>query len=154
MKKVAMIVFLSVIILTKGHACDCDWMGDFFQASKRMGFIVKVKILNKSRCNNDFDEKMNVDILKVFKGVEKKSSIVVWGDNGMDCRPYISYFEEGECYYLALNKFSEDYEQISCGELYLKISDDKVMGNSQTRNDLPQISGMSIVEFEQILSKK
>ncbi|MEO1052476.1 MAG: hypothetical protein AAFX87_17725 [Bacteroidota bacterium] len=143
------IVLMILFRLTMGSiaGCDCNWMGDFFQASKEMDFVVRAKIVERIVDENGLYRKMKVEIEEVFKGTENRKIIMIWGDGGADCRPYISYFDVGERYYLARSYIDGDYEQINCGELYLKVDDGKVWGDPSVGKELSQISGMSETLF-------
>ena len=39
---------------------------------------------------------MTVEIIKKYKGKETRKTIKIWGDNGAECRPYISNFKIGD----------------------------------------------------------
>jgi hypothetical protein len=145
---------LLITVSSSGYSCDCDWFGDFFKASRRMDFVVKGEVVKKIQNQTGFSEKMEVEIIEIFKGIESKKTIVIWGDYGAACRPYISYFEVGCVYYFALLKYDDDYEQLNCGELYLKVDEGKVWGDPRVRPELPKISGMSEAEFTKMLRKK
>ena len=112
-----------------------------------MDLVVKVKVVGKIAGKDGFNESMYVEILEVYKGIEVKKKITVLGDKGAECRPSIDYFEISELYYLALLQHGGEYEQINCGELYLKIKDGRVWGDPGVRKELPQISGMSEGDF-------
>ena len=128
--------------------CSCGWVGDFFEMTKYTNLIVKVKVLEKFSENEDFNTKMRVEILTKFKGQESRESIIVTGDDGKECRPYIDYFELDSIYYLSLYNYESEYEQSNCGELYLSVVNGKVNGESGIREGLAQVGEMSVEEFE------
>ena len=39
---------------------------------------------------------MEVEIIEIYKGEETRKSVIVWGDIGNLCRPYLSAFKEGQ----------------------------------------------------------
>ena len=152
MKKTALIILF--LVSQAGFACDCDWIGDFFEASKKMDLVIKVQVISKIADEEGFNEKMTVEIIDRFRGEETKNIITVWGDGGADCRPYIDYFDIGDICYLALSKYGQEYEQINCGELFLKVISGKVIGNEGVRSELPQISRMTEIDFLARLKKQ
>ncbi|PWJ33239.1 hypothetical protein [Sediminitomix flava] len=110
------------MISHSSFACSCKWLGDFFEASKKMDLIVKAEVIEKLKEDEPFDTIMRIKILEKYKGNEEQNEILVYGDKGADCLAYISEFELGEVYYLALGKSlisNDKYLQGNCGELYL-----------------------------------
>jgi hypothetical protein len=113
---------------------------------------VKVRVLGLYKDHSDIHEKMEVEIMKTFKGNEKRKRIVVWGDNGMLCRPYIDNFKKGDTYYLALDPEGEDYEISVCGEYYLHVNNNQVnMQKNKPEEADPQ--PMAPGDFEQKLTE-
>ena len=149
-------LFVLVIIIFSSFqtfACDCGWGGDFFTTSQKADLVVKVIVTKKIKDTTDLNIKMEVEILQVFKGKESSKKIIVWGDNGAECRPYIDYFSIGKYYYLSLYKYGNEYEQLNCGEMYLEIKENKVIGETNVRKELPQIGEMTVNEFENKLKE-
>ena len=81
---------------------------------------------------------MEVEIVEVYKGTETRKKLVVWGDNGILCRPYLSQFDTGKYYVIAFYKASDgskghvhederptDYAISICGDYWLKVDTDK-----------------------------
>ena len=82
---------------------------------------------------------MEVEIIDVYKGKETRKTVIIWGDNGFLCRPYLSHFEQGEYYVIAFYKGSDgsktefahkkerptDYSISNCGEYWLKVDIEK-----------------------------
>ena len=86
-------IILSFIFTGTGIACDCNWAGDFLTAGVKQNLVVKVKIIGHHKHHQDINEKMTVEIIEKYKGKETRKTITVWGDNGMECRPYVDYFK-------------------------------------------------------------
>ena len=73
---------------------------------------------------------MTVEIIKKYKGSETRKQIIIWGDDGKLCRPYISNFKIGEYFLIAPDLIENpqstdekltDYEFFSCSTDYLKV---------------------------------
>ena len=74
---------------------------------------------------------MEVEIIDTYKGVESRKTVVVWGDPGNLCRPYLSQFKEGQYYVIAFNRNDEkedhifektnDYFISNCGTYWLNV---------------------------------
>ncbi|MGB0868901.1 MAG: hypothetical protein ACPGSD_04820 [Flavobacteriales bacterium] len=143
------IIILSVALFCLSSlACDCKWGGDFFTISNESDLVVKVRVINKIKGSSGFNTKMEVEVLECFKGDETRKVITILGDNGAECRPYIDYFNLGDTYYLSLYNFGDEYEQMNCGEMYLKLHDSRVINEMGVRKDLPQVGEMSSKAFE------
>jgi len=144
------LTFLILIFFNSFYlfACDCIWSGDFLTKAIKKELIVKVKIIEHMQNDAYFNEKVVVEIIEIFKGVEDRKRIVVWGDDGALCRPYVDYFKKDKEYYLALNKTNNDYYQSNCGEYFLKIEEEKVINDYIYNLQLPSVSNMDIKTFE------
>lgn len=129
------------------NACSCDWLGNFFNATEESELVVKVKVVEKLLGSSGFNEKMKVEIIETFKGTEERTTITILGDDGVECRPFIDYFDVGDICYLALLNYQDDYELFICGEFYLKLVNDQVIGDPDIREELPKTSGMTESEF-------
>lgn len=71
---------------------------------------------------------MKFEIIEKIRGIESRKILIVFGDNGADCRPYINEFKPNSEWILALNNFNGDYEISDCGEFYLPVKNGKVEG--------------------------
>jgi len=134
-------VLLSGIQISFG--CDCDPSPTFEDVSKTSKIVVLAKVLGYSAMKEinytDYHSKperqvkeavplsMNVEILTLFKGVELRDTITLWGDYGNLCRPYLNKFEVGKQYIFALfvgrnflvenyGESTDDYFVTNCGD--------------------------------------
>jgi hypothetical protein len=140
MKKI-LLTLTFIILMFSNHlfACDCDSKGSFFEVSKNSDFIALVKINKYLSFEYIYEEKtpmsMEVEIIQIFKGNETRKSIIVWGDNGILCRPYLSFFKIGEYYVIAFDKGldgtkghvhksekNNDYAISNCGTYWLNVN--------------------------------
>jgi hypothetical protein len=151
--KIVIALITIIFFSASSFACDCDWGGDFFTMIHQTDLVAKVRVTKKIKDANGFNTKMEVELMEVFKGQETRKKITIWGDDGKECRPYIDYFETEGVYYLSLYKYDNEYEQMNCGEMYLKIEGNNVLGEKGIRKDLPQVGKTTVQEFEQRLRK-
>lgn len=135
-----------------GISCKCGWGGNFLRVANHQDLIVKARILKFYKVHSDIYEKMEVEVLKIVKGRETRKKIMVWGDNGMLCRPYISTFKKGETYYLALGKEEKDYEISVCGQHWLQVTNDKVQ-LKKNEGDKEDPKPMTTAELEKALAE-
>jgi len=71
---------------------------------------------------------MEVEMIYKYKGKETRKNVIVWGDPGNLCRPYLSNFKEGQYYVIALSAVGKktpeekdtDYFISICGAYWLK----------------------------------
>ncbi len=128
-----------MLISFNSFACDCECDGDcsFSVIAQDNEFVALVKVIDYSsyldRQILGYDKKMplsmTVEIIKKYKGAESRQQITIWGDNGAQCRPYLSEFEIGECYLIAPAKITQDskigvkndYDFFSCSTDYLHV---------------------------------
>ena len=74
---------------------------------------------------------MEVEIIEVYKGIENRKTVTIWGDNGILCRPYLSEFKEGEYFVIAFyysksarsdsEEKDTDYFISICGAYWLNV---------------------------------
>ena len=151
----SIIITISIVFLSlASFACDCEWGGDFFTMANQSELVVKVKVIRKMKDSNGFNIKMEVEVLEVFKGQTNQKTIIVWGDYGADCRPYIDYFEVDCMYYLTPTNFKNDFEQLNCGEMYLQLENNKVIGEKGVNEKFLQVGEMDLSEFESKLKNR
>jgi hypothetical protein len=90
------------------YACSCMDTATFYQVashSKKVALVKVIKYLSfKEIYNKATPMSMEVEIIHIIKGAEQRKRVIIWGDNGMLCRPYLSVFKEGVMYVMALDK--------------------------------------------------
>ena len=138
-------------------ACDCNTQGEFLTVAPNTKLVALVK-LTKYLTFKDFYEKqtptsMAVEIIEVFKGKEKRISIIVYGDIGNLCRPYLSGFGIGKFYIIAFdpgldgsNGFTHPDEKLSdysisiCGEYWLNVDIENKFASGSVADNQKQIT--------------
>jgi|TARA_R110001599_G_scaffold24835_5_gene89440 hypothetical protein len=136
LKKVIILIFLSIFPFLKVLACSCGvaWNDSFSRTAQNSELVVLIKVLSFDEYLEDdilgYDGKMpysmTVEIIKKYKGKESRNKIKILGDDGILCRPYLSEFKVGN-YYLAAPlaiyaTSNTDYEFFSCRTDYLKVN--------------------------------
>ncbi|ULQ55843.1 hypothetical protein KJS94_14430 [Flavihumibacter rivuli] len=144
MRKATRLILTLSLLLTGqlSFACDCDSEGEFLTVAPKSEFVALVKVTKFLSFRNIYDKQtpmsMEVEIVDVYKGEEVRKKLVVWGDNGILCRPYLSQFDKGKYYVIAFFKASDgskghvhederptDYAISICGDYWLKVDKDK-----------------------------
>lgn len=138
-------------------ACDCTCDGDCsFTSVATRGFVALVKVMEYSEFL-EFEENeelkkmplaMKVEVIKKYKGEETRKIIQIWGDNGMLCRPYTSYFKIGKSYLIAPNKITGnsedgkagDYDFFVCETRFLDVDLEKRMVYGEYSKKIHKIS--------------
>jgi hypothetical protein len=140
------IKFISTFILLLtgqlSFACDCVSQGEFLTVAPKSEFVALVKVTKylsyKSIYERQTPMSMEVEVVEVYKGTETRKKLVVWGDNGILCRPYLSQFDTGKYYVIAFYQASDgskgyvhqderptDYAISICGDYWLKADMDR-----------------------------
>lgn len=90
---------------------------------------------------------MRVEILEVIAGSTETNTIEIWGDNGAQCRPYVTQFPIGTEWILGIGSdfapTNPTYVISVCGAYWLKVDNDQAIG----RIDSEEESQMSLVEL-------
>jgi len=135
------IVLFSIITLllfnTKALDCDCAYLGNFLEVAPKTDLVALVKV------RKQIDEtRMEVQIIEVIKGVEKRKNIIFWGDNGNQCLVYCSEFKINQEYLIAFYNHKkkkstekQEFEISSCGEYWLNIEKQKLKRVTISSND-------------------
>lgn len=162
MKQITAIFFIFFLISTSlTFACTCSSKENFLNVAPKSVFVALVEVKDYLSYKNIDDEKipmsMDVEILKVFNGEESRKRVVVWGDNGNLCRPYLSKFKLGEYYVIAffrgqvgteythIDEKETDFTISNCGEFWLKA-------DIKSRNAVSEISKFKTeISFENLL---
>ncbi len=135
----SIIIGLSVFLLTPtAYASSCLKSDrSFVQSAKQSQLAVRGKVIKYQWSKDDREQKgrlraMIVEVKEVLKGVTKLAKVTVWGDNGMQTRPYVTQFPIGTEWVLALSKdrWTQKGElAISvCGEYWLQVKGNNVVG--------------------------
>src|SRR5688572_19580500 len=112
-------ILLVVVLLfpVDASACSCTWSGPLLTVGPRTELIVRAKVLSYHA------SAMDVEVIEMLKGVSNSRRIRIWGDNGAQCRPYVSRFPIGTEWILAVSPNLEpesapagDYAISVCGE--------------------------------------
>ena len=135
MKQVIFVFLLLIFTALSGKtlACDCDYEGGFLTVAPNTDLVAVVTVKKFLTFKDIYNEKtpmsMEVEITEVILGEEKRKTIVIWGDNGALCRPYLSIFQEGSSYVMALsqpeiyaNESNTDYIISNCGRYWLNVT--------------------------------
>ena len=118
-------------IASSASACSCAVGGSFEDISGEADTIVRARVLehvfpDDSPHPNTIPTAMQVEVLEQVKGEVEGKQIVIAGDNGMLCRPYVSQFPvDTEWLFVIGPDFhsSEDEWAISvCGEHWKRLS--------------------------------
>jgi hypothetical protein len=108
------------------QACSCGGAPGFFTASARAEVVVRGKVLSYQ------SNSMEVEVREVFKGATQPAKIRIWGDNGMQCRPYVTQFPIGTEWVFAVSKEAgtpaSDYVISVCGDFWVRAEKDTVEG--------------------------
>jgi len=138
-------------------ACDCDYQGDFLKVVPNAKLVALVKVTRfltyKDIYNIRTPISMDVEIIDIYKGKESIKTVIVWGDNGTLCRPYLSQFTIGKHYVIAFSEGMDgtltnankqerqtDYSISNCGDFTLSVDMEKQTAFGTITNNQTEIS--------------
>jgi hypothetical protein len=160
MKHISAILIGFSILLFAPSARGCSCFSDgssLVQLAKKSELVIRGKVLEYNwyqynplgqRYKDDREQKekgrplsMTLEVQESYKGKPKSRQIVVWGDNGMICRPYVTQFPIGTEWVFALSpdSWTEKGElAVSvCGEYSLQVQNNRVlMGQGRSRRSI------------------
>ncbi len=144
-KKSVLFLFILTLYTVNVFACSCYCKKkcNFKWESKSSHFVALIKVVayldftewDSNGTHHKMPLSMRVEIVKNYKGFKNKKSIVIWGDNGALCRPYLSEFKVGQYYLIAPSQIDEntesgkkgDFDFFACAVDYLQVNYKKGM---------------------------
>ena len=139
---VAFALFISGLLPTYTHACECLWEGSFTEVAADADLVVL------GTASDPRGNALDISVDVTLSGPDWIEKPRVWLKTGEYCRPEVSEFEAGERYILALKKITEipddgfnpstpnvsfgrigDYELSSCGGYWLTVKGLRASGN-------------------------
>ncbi len=158
----SIIIGFSTLLLTlPAYACSCaPSKSSFVQLTQRSELVMRGKVVEYYWNKGDTEHKttplaMMVEVKEVYKGATKLSKITVWGDNGAQCRPYVTQFPIGTEWVLALSKDNETKEgelAISvCGKYWLQVKGSHVVGKIRDGSSSAKPEVISLPNFRKLL---
>ena len=99
-------------------ACSCVYGGPFSQVAPQADLVVAAEVI-AHHANS-----MQVEVVQVLKGEETRKRLTVWGDNGIQCRPYVDGFPEKTRWVLAIFRYEEEEARKTEGKLLERLPED------------------------------
>lgn len=156
MKRLTTILTLFFLTLTSlTFACDCESQGNFLTVAPKSKLVALVKVNRYLTFKNIYDKQtpmsMEVEIIKTFHGQESRKTVTDWGDNGIQCRPYLSIFKKENYYVIAFDHDSKenplDYAISNCGDYWLTADNEKKIAIGPVSEKLNQITFSDLWEY-------
>lgn len=148
-------------------ACGCTTDGSFLEVSTGAELIAVVEVQAylsyEEMTGEDVPMSMSVSIKRVLKGEAFADEIIIWGNNGFMCSPYLSLFEEGTTWVMALKKSPteahptaklQDYGISNCGENFLKVQGGIVSGLINGGNSYQSMSIFTLKKNLDIINRE
>lgn len=145
---IACLAVLMLFAPDRSEACSCSWAGPFLSVAPGAESIVRARVVAYHGKSRGVDLAMDVDVLEVLKGVVASRRIRIWGDNGSQCRPYVSGFPVDTEWVFAINRLKQvgsfgDFFVNGCGEYWAKVEVGTVVGRLTSAtppsvSDVPQ----------------
>lgn len=118
------------------RACSCSWRGPFISVAGDSPIVVRGKII---RHNPGAKPSIDVHVKEVLSGAMLDSGMRILTGDGMYCRPDMSLFPPETEWVIALNgpgaKAGNDLAISHCGEYWLKVEGDEVVGSIWGKQD-------------------
>jgi hypothetical protein len=167
MKRLISAFFAVYFSTTTVFACSCDYQGSFLKVIQRTPLVAVVKVTKyltfKDIYNVKIPMSMEVEIVEVYKGKEVRNTVIVWGDIGNQCRPYLSEFKEGQYYVIGFDKGNlgrghpdekeTDYSISICGAYWLTVDFDKSNVSGDIDSESRTNSTLRLSELKSRLTK-
>ncbi len=127
-------------------ACTCINNKSFLEVIERADFIVVAKPTNYGEISlfSNIPLTVDVEIQRVLKGDNASQKVRVFGDNGAQCRPYVTKFPLDTTWVFALNLLStgangeSQYYISNCGEYSLQVKAGRVFGRIKSSQPTSQ----------------
>jgi hypothetical protein len=142
------------------QACSCAGTEPFVQAAQRSPVVVRAKVLDYQWYPSDPNHKqtpiaMTIEVQETYKGTVKSKKLTIWGDNGMQCRPYVMTFPIGTEWVMSLGPDhwtkKGELSLFLCGEYWLPVQNSMVTGRITEKDPKAKPKTMTLAQFRQIL---
>jgi hypothetical protein len=127
-------MFLVLLLPVRSEACSCTWAGPLLKVGPRAELVIRAKVLGYHGRSRGVDLAMDVEVQETFQGAAPAAKIRIWGDNGAQCRPYVSGFPVRTEWIFAISKLTGeegrrgDYFIHGCGDYWAKVENGNVTG--------------------------
>jgi hypothetical protein len=170
MKKL-LITLIGLLTWTSGQTCDCDvYIGNFQTTSKwaEFVFVVKVKgysyyksVTTTSATTVSVPTAATFEIVETLKGKVDKKEIIVFGDKGNLCRPYIDVFKNDSYYIVGLyrcdgreqNETTDDFQISGCGEFWIKYDIESKTATGLIKNRRRKQTTVTLATLKDLIKK-
>lgn len=144
-------LLVSLIPPSGAVACSCLWNGPFSKVALHKEVIILGDVVSY------YKNSMEVEIVEVIKGIERRNRIRIWGDNGALCRPYVGLFPIGTTWLFAVSALqtktvgeqlkagseegfisspgNQEYAISVCGDFWLKVRHEEAVGRITVDHD-------------------
>ena len=158
------LVLFVLLYTLESSACDCGYVGSFLKVAPKTSFVAVVKVVRYVTLSNpgNSPRSIEVEVVDVIKGKEKRKHLVVWGDDGHLCRPFVSQFKVDSVYVMALHKGSvrwgqrgekpSDYSISNCGTHWLSVDRSTGLINGDVVGDIRDSSAITLGKLKVDLS--
>jgi hypothetical protein len=153
--------FSALLLAPSASACSCISSNrSFVQLAQRSELVIRGKVIEYGWYKDDKAKTrpplmMTVEVKEVYRGVTKSNKIIVQGDNGIICRPYVNQFPVGTEWVLALSKDSwtkkGELAVSGCGEYWLKVNGSNAVGKITHGNPKAKAQAMSLPNLRKLL---
>lgn len=142
-------------------ACTCAYGGPFSKVAPKTDLVIVGDVVSHH------ENSMQVEVVQVLKGDETRKRLTVWGDNGMQCRPYVTRFPEKTRWVLAVfrHEAQEDLDNLQkplyewdakppfymisvCGGYWLEVKGEEAHGHVQREGGSETLETIPVRELE------
>lgn len=141
MKLLAPTLFVVLTQALSALSCDCLTEGPFLLRGVQADAIVRGFVTQHSELSDrGIYCAMKVKVLDVLRGDISDPEITVWGDNGAQCRPYVSTFPVNTEWIFAIYRQPEpsrghNYIISICGAYWLRVESSNVVGRIHSEEE-------------------
>lgn len=130
MKNIYYILILIIpLSFNTSKACDCGDFGGFAYSSQIADLVAYGEVIAYDSIGTPGSPELPYSIKFLIKekirGIESSDTIIIFGDNGFECRPYIEKFKPNTKWIVAVDRLQNTggvYELSICGEFHLAMS--------------------------------
>jgi hypothetical protein len=117
------ILLAALVFPSAALACTCSWAGPFTRVALGADLVILAEVRSHDR------HRMDVTLVEVLRGAERRPVVTVLGGDGGTCRPPVTSFPSGTRWVLALKRASaREYALSYCGEFWLEVRADRAVG--------------------------
>ena len=139
--------FLFLIFSSSSLACVCMGATPLVKLVElgQADHLIRAQVEQYASAGGGYPNSMTVKVIEVLRGSVQSESLVVYGDDGMSCSPFVTNYAKGEEWLIPMISFNGKFTISPCAPL-VTVEENEVIGLASPPLCLPNREASSSCE--------